>query len=141
MIDLSHIKNQANAYNPKEIQMTDSLYERLGGTDGITQIASDIVDNHLSNPVISTRFENANKNVEALKKGAATYFIMGTGGPAVYEGKDMLSTHKGMNISYAEFMAVLDDALNAMEKNNIGQREQEEVLFVLYSMRSEIVLV
>jgi hemoglobin len=28
-----------------------------------------------------------------------------------------------------------------LEKNNIGQREQEEVLFVLYSMRSQIVLV
>ena len=46
-----------------------------------------------------------------------------------------------MNISATEFMAVLDDALNALEKNNVGQREQEEVLYVLYSMRSEIVLV
>ena len=53
----------------------------------------------------------------------------------------MLTAHKGMNISNAEFMAVLDDALAALEKNNIGQREQEEVLFVLYSMRSHIMFV
>ncbi len=53
----------------------------------------------------------------------------------------MLATHKGMNISAHEFMAVLDDALEALAKNNIGQREQEEVLFVLYSMRNEVVLV
>ena len=53
----------------------------------------------------------------------------------------MLAAHKGMNISALEFMAVLDDALAALKKNNIGQREQEEVLFVLYSMRSQIVLV
>ena len=53
----------------------------------------------------------------------------------------MMATHKGMNISALEFMAVLDDALNALNKNNIGQPEQEEVLFILYSMRSEIVLV
>lgn len=119
--------------------MTASLYERLGASDGITKIAHDVVDNHLNNPAISTRFADA--DVDKLKKGAATFFIMGTGGPSVYEGKDMLATHKGMNISYAEFMAVLDDALNALEKNNVGQREQEEVLFVLYSMRSEIVLV
>jgi len=119
--------------------MTASLYERLGATSGITDIANDIVDNHLKNPTIATRFEDA--DVNALKKGAATFFIMGTGGPEVYEGKDMLSTHKGMNISTAEFMAVLDDALDAMAKNNVGQREQEEVLFVLYSMRKEIVLV
>lgn len=53
----------------------------------------------------------------------------------------MLATHKGMNISALEFMAVLDDALSALTKNDIGQREQEEVLFILYSMRTEIVLV
>ncbi len=53
----------------------------------------------------------------------------------------MLVTHKGMNIDGDEFIAVLDDALEAKEKNNIGQREKEEVLFVLYSVESEIVVV
>jgi hemoglobin len=55
----------------------------------------------------------------------------------VYEGKDMVATHKGMNIDGEEFLAVLDDALAALEKNNIGQREKEEVLFVLYSMKPD----
>ena len=67
--------------------------------------------------------------------------ISGTGGENVYKGKDLLTAHKGMNISAIEFMAVLDDALSAMKKNVVGQREQEEVLFILYSMRSDIVLV
>jgi hemoglobin len=38
-------------------------------------------------------------------------------------------------------MTVLDDVLEVLEKNNIAQREQEEVLFILHSMRSDIVLV
>ena len=119
--------------------MSASLYERLGGSEGITCIANDVVDNHLANETIATRF--ADTNVSALKNAAATFFITATGGPAVYKGKDMLAAHQGMNISTAEFMAVLDDALNALEKNNIGQREQEEVLFALYSMRNQLVLV
>ena len=44
-----------------------------------------------------------------------------------------------MNISDAEFNAVLDDALEALEKNNVGQCEKEDVLFVLYSMKNEVV--
>ena len=116
--------------------MTASLYERLGGTEGITQIASDVVDNHLSNERIKTRF--ADGDVANLKNAAATFFITGTGGPEVYKGKDMVAAHAGMNIDAEEFMAVLDDSLNAMAKNNVGQREQEEVLFVLYSMRAQI---
>ena len=71
----------------------------------------------------------------------STFFITGTGGPSVYEGKDMLATHKGMNIDAEEFLAVLDDALQALEKNNIGQREKEEVLYIFYSMKADIVLV
>jgi hemoglobin len=116
-----------------------SLYERLGGTEGITKIASDLVDIHLANPRIAPRY--ADSDVATVKNGAATFFISGTGGPDVYKGKNMLATHKGMNIDGNEFIAVLDDALEALEINNIGQREKEEVLFVLYSMKSEIVLV
>ena len=120
--------------------MADSLYERLGSSGGVTQIASDALDNHLANPRVKARYENL-ENLEAVRQGAANFFISATGGPDVYEGKDMLETHKGMNIDEAEFMAVVDDILDALEKNSIEQREQEEVLFALYSMRREIVLV
>nr|WP_321407264.1 group 1 truncated hemoglobin [uncultured Carboxylicivirga sp.] len=119
--------------------MSLSLYERLGGTEGITKLASDLVDIHLKNPKIATRYENAKANVSSMKKGAATFFIAGTGGPSVYEGKDMVTTHKGMNISETEFVAVLDDALKALDMNNVGQLEKQEVLYVLYSMKNEVV--
>lgn len=119
--------------------MSTSLYERLGAARGIQAIANDLVDNHVNNPTIATRF--AKSDLGALKKTAADFMIAGTGGENNYKGMDMLTAHKGMNISALEFMAVLDDALDALTKHNIGQREQEEVLFILYSMRSQIVLV
>jgi len=119
--------------------MTASLFERLGGNEGIRAIANDLVDNHLANKAVATRFEASDPDV--LKNAAATFFISGTGGENIYKGKNMLEAHKGMNISAAEFMAVLDDAMNALESNNVGQREKEEVLFILHSMRSEIILV
>lgn len=119
--------------------MTESLYERLGATEGITQIAEDLVEYHLANPRIAPRF--ANSDIAALINRAATFFIAGTGGPNLYEGKDMLAAHKGMNIDGCEFLAVLDDAIKALENNGIGQREKEEVLYILYSMKSKVVSV
>lgn len=119
--------------------MSKSLFERLGGNAGITAIANDLIDNHITNNAIANRFIHS--DVPSMKNAAATFMIAGTGGENVYKGKDILSAHKGMNISATEFMAVLDDALAALVKNNIGQREQEEVLFLLYSMRANVVLV
>ncbi|MBM3795420.1 MAG: group 1 truncated hemoglobin [Acidobacteria bacterium] len=106
-----------------------TLFERLGGTEGITRIVSDLVDLHLTNPRIATLF--AGGDLAKLKHRAATFFISGSGGPNTYEGKDMLSAHKGMNIDDEEFNAVLDDALAALSKHNVGQPEKEEVLFIL----------
>lgn len=114
-----------------------TLYERLGGTPGITKIADDLVELHLVNPRIAPRFVAS--DVVKLKDGAAKFFIAGTGGPNQYQGKDMRGAHKGMNIDDAEFNAVLNDALEALEMNKVGQREKEEVLYILYSLRKEVV--
>lgn len=115
----------------------DSLYERLGGSDGIRAIANELVDLHMRNPRIAPRY--AASDLARVKHAAATFFIAGSGGPNVYEGKDMLAAHRGMNIDDAEFLAVLDDAMKALESNGIGQREKEEVLYILYSMKGDIV--
>ena len=117
--------------------MSGSLYERLGGTEGVTQLAYDVVANHAGNPAISRRF--ADTDLNKVKKAAASFFIAGSGGPSVYEGKDMVSVHKGMNIGNDEFMAVLDDAMTALEKNNVGQREREEVIYILLSLKGDVV--
>lgn len=117
--------------------MPETLFERLGGAEGIQRIASDLVDRHLENPQISRRF--AQSDPAKLKTAATEFFITGSGGPDVYKGKDMISVHKAMNIGNDEFMAVLDDAMAAMDENNVGQREKEEVLFIFFSLKGQVV--
>ena len=55
------------------------------------------------------------------------------------KGKNMLGAHRGMNIDAAELVAAIDDAMAALDKNGIGQREKEEVLFILYGLKDEVV--
>ena len=54
--------------------------------------------------------------IDGLKEAAAISFIAETGSPNNYFGGDMLSTHKGMNISALGFMAVMDTILTALKK-------------------------
>jgi hemoglobin len=44
-----------------------------------------------------------------------------------------------MNCSEAEFVAVLDDLLAAMEKHAVGDVEKAEVLAMNYALKDEIV--
>lgn len=116
-----------------------TLYERLGGRNGIAAIVNNLVDLHLENPVIRARF--AASDPHKLKEAATMFFCAGSGGAEHYAGKNMLEAHRGMNISEQEFMAVLDDAMAALEKHGAGQQEKMEVLYILHSMRKEVVRV
>jgi hemoglobin len=117
-----------------------SLYERLGQKDGITRIVEDVMTAHLTNPIVSTRFENS-RDIGHAKRMAAEFFCAGCGGPEAYTGRDMLTTHRGMNISEQEYMAVMDDILGALGKNGIDQATQNEVVAVLYSLKNQIIRV
>jgi len=121
-------------------QTTTTLYERLGRREGITRITADLMKNHLANPLVKVRFM-ASEDLERVERRAVEFFCAGTGGPEIYTGQDMLATHKGMNINEQEFMAVIDDAMDALEKNAIDEPTRNEVLAVLWSMRRELLRV
>jgi hemoglobin len=120
--------------------MTTSLYERLGGADGIARLVDDVIAAHLDNPIVKTRFENI-KDMEHAKKMAREFFSAGSGGPVTYTGKDMLAAHKGMNISEQEYLAVMDDIVGAIDKNRLGEDVKKDVIAILYSLKGNIIRV
>jgi hemoglobin len=119
---------------------TTSLYDRLGRFDGITRIVHDVMDAHLANPAIRTRFE-ASKDLDHARKMAVEFFCAGCGGPEGYSGRDLMVAHKGMNVSEQEYMAAMDDIQAALEKNDIDPATRGEVTAVLYSLKGQIIRV
>ncbi len=76
-----------------------------------------------------------------IERHVVEFFCMGSGGPQPYTGKDMLTTHKGMNISEQELIAAIDDIVAAMAKNGYGDTEKNEVVAILYSLKEDVVRV
>ena len=120
--------------------MSASLYDRLGGADGISAIVDDVIAAHLANPAVQARFLNI-KDLEHAKQMAREFFCAGSGGPEAYSGKDMRTAHTGMNISEQEYLAVMDDILGALGKHGIDQATQNEIVAILYSLKNEIIRV
>jgi len=118
-----------------------SLYDRLGGEERIRPMVADLLAMHQSNPVIATRYAVAKKSDAEIIDLVVDLLCSGTGGPQEYKGLDMKTAHTGMNCSDAEFVAVLDDLLAAMEKHGVGDVEKAEVLAMNYGLKDEIVRV
>ncbi len=121
-------------------QTTASLYERLGRREGITRITRDLIEIHLANPLVKTRFENI-EDPARFERRVIEFFCAGSGGPETYSGRDMVSTHRGMNISEQEFISVVDDAMAALEKNGIDLPTRNDVLAIFWSLKGEVVRV
>lgn len=113
------------------------LYDRLGRRSGIEGIVEVIWSNHTSNPTIKQRYVNSDP--VKVKRLVTEMCCAGFGGPETYSGKEMKAAHKGMNINAEEFVAACDDVLDALEKCNVGKRERDEILAILYSLKSDVV--
>ena len=122
--------------------MTKTLFERLGGTAGISMIVDNTVENHMNNPNINARFlpyKDKPEQLAIIKKNTIDFFSVGSGGPEVYNGRDMKTTHTGMNISHAEYMHVIDDIFSALDKNAIDEDTKKDVLSILWSLKGMII--
>lgn len=122
--------------------MNTILFERLGGTTGITTIVDDVVEAHMNNPAISARFlpyKEQPEKLAVIMKHTIDFFSAGSGGPVAYSGRDMPTTHKGMNINPAEYMCVVDDILMILDKHKIDEASKKDVLFILWSLKDMII--
>ena len=115
---------------------TATLYERIGGRPTLRKLIGELIDAHLQNPDIKTRFEPFDG--DAMKAGAFQFFAQAMGGPEVYDGRGLRETHRGMNVGEHEFVAAADDVLAVLQRNGIGEREQAEVLAALFAMKGEV---
>jgi hemoglobin len=115
----------------------DSLYQDLGGHDGIVKIANQTADNFLADDRIKHTFDDT--NMDRFRAMLADQFCQLTGGPCVYKGHDMKAAHKGLHLGTADFNAVVEDLQDAMSKCDVPFRTQNRLLALLAPMKRDIV--
>jgi hemoglobin len=114
-----------------------SLYDRLGGKPAITAVVDQFVANVAADSRINKRF--ATTDIPRLKGQLVDQICMVTGGPCVYTGRDMRTAHAGMKISTADFNALVEDLVKALDHFKVPERERQELLGLLSPMKTDIV--
>ena len=143
--------------NAKGQEAPKSLYERLGGEQGIQAIVDDFVARALADPRVNWQRNGVNtggfagigghsiqwqptpENVSKLKQHFAQFLAVATGGPTQYQGREITTVHKGMQITNAEFDATVGDLKSTLDKLGVATPQQRELLAVIESTRAQIV--
>lgn len=114
-----------------------SLYDRLGGKDAITAVVNEFVAIVGADSRINKFF--ANTDLDHLKMELVNQICQAAGGPCKYTGGSMKEVHAGMGVTTADFNALVEDLVTALNKFKVGDKEQGELLGVLGPMKSDIV--
>jgi hemoglobin len=133
-----------------------SLFDRLGGDQGITLIVDDWINRALADPRVNWERKgitqggisfSRNRSIEwkptpqavaNMKKHIAQFVAVATGGPTKYEGREMTQVHNGMHISNANFDAAVGDLKASLDKLGVPTEEQKELLAIIESTRPQI---
>jgi len=117
-----------------------SLYQRLGGREGIALVVGDFVGNMAGDARVNARFKDMKgPQIERLKSHLADQICDATGGPCAYLGRDMKTTHQGMGVSETEWNATVENLVKALDKRGVPAKEQSELLALLGLMKGDIV--
>ncbi len=117
-----------------------SLYKRLGGREGIAVVVDDFVGNMVADARVNKRFRGMEPPaVFKLKSNLADQICDAAGGPCSYLGRDMKTTHTGMNISDAEWTATVENLVKALDQHKVPAKEKSELLGLLGPMKGDIV--
>ncbi len=125
------------AFAPLSVSADElTLYDKLGGHDGVTDIISDMLEYALEDPRIAEKFGNS--NIPRLQNLLVEHICSLTDGGCVYSGQDMDKAHAGLGINNRHFNALVEDLRKSMDDNDIPFRTQNKLLAILAPLHSDI---
>jgi hemoglobin len=117
-----------------------SLYERLGGYDGITGFANNLLPRLQADPQLGRFWQNrGDDGIAREKQLLIDYLCASAGGPMYYTGRDMKTSHKGMKISESDWSIFLQHAGATMEALHVPKQECDEIVAFVSSLKADIV--
>ena len=145
--DIAFISNQQPPngidHIPQCLPFNQSLYERLGGVVKIASIVDNLVDRVKMDPIIRADpliVEADAKFPKPVTKFQVTLLLCEVaGGPYTYAGRTLKDSHKHLNITPREWEVFVADVTVALDYNEVGEQEKQEVLAIVQSTRTDCV--
>lgn len=117
-----------------------SLYERVGGYNALAAV----VDDFIGRLVADKQFEkffigHSIDSKKRIRQHILDQFCAATGGPCVYIGREMKTSHAGLGITDADWEAAAKHLTASIDKFKVPEKEKGELLAFVTSLKKDIV--
>jgi hemoglobin len=118
----------------------ETLYRRLGGYDVIASVVDELMHSFRNDPNLA-RF-GAGRSLDSRQRSRqllVDQLCALAGGPCVYTGRDMKTSHAGLGLAEADWQANMHYTSAALDKFGVGPKEKAEFLAIFEKYKSDIV--
>ena len=117
-----------------------SLYQRLGGYDAIAAVTDDFLGRLAGDKQLGRFFPgHSEDSVKKIRQHIVDFLCAATGGPCVYTGRDMKTSHKGLGVTEADWNQSVVLLTQTLDKFKVPVKEKAEVLGAVSGLKKDIV--
>jgi len=121
-------------------QAAPTLYKRLGGYDALAVVTDDFLGRLSTDSSFSRFFAgHSTDSIKRIRQHIVDQLCAATGGPCVYTGRDMKTSHAGLGISDKDWDVSVKHLVATLDKFNVPAKEKDEVLGAIGSFKKDIV--
>ena len=118
---------------------SSALFDTFGGKAGLVKLMDDFMVRLLADPRTGPHFKPANQ--QRIKEQLVDQFCFVMGGPCVYKGADMKSSHAELDITKSDFNALVEVLQQTMDAQGIAFSAQNQLLAKLAPMHRDVITV
>lgn len=117
-----------------------SLYERVGGYNALALVVDDFIGRLVGDERFKKFFSgHSDDSKQRIRQHILDQFCAATGGPCIYTGRDMKTTHKGLGITEGDWDAAANHLVASLDKFKVPKPEKDELLTFVTSLKKDIV--
>jgi len=117
-----------------------TLYARLGGYDAIAAVADGLVQRLQADGQLGRFWEHRGEDgIRREKQLLIDFLCSSAGGPLLYTGRNMATSHRGMRISESDWQVFLGHVRATLEQFDVPAQEAGEVVAFIESTKADIV--
>jgi len=117
-----------------------SLYKRVGGYDAISTVTDDFIGRLAGDKQLERFFGGVSADSQKkLRQHVVNQLCEATGGPCIYTGRTMKTSHTGLGISENDWQLAVKHLVATLDKFKVPEKEKGELLAIASSLKADIV--